>query len=97
MKGFVLFFPCVSQSTINMNGLATENKKIAGSLTGISVGAMVDSQAVTETQKIWRSFQALGDIAFAYSYSLILIEIQVFKYKYLFFILEFIIPTCRFI
>ncbi|XP_062158256.1 amino acid permease 3 [Alnus glutinosa] len=47
-----------------------ENGKLKGSLTGISIGA------VTETQKIWRSFQALGDIAFAYSYSMILIEIQ---------------------
>ncbi|XP_042492878.1 amino acid permease 3-like isoform X2 [Macadamia integrifolia] len=46
------------------------HKKFKGSLTGISIGA------VTETQKIWRSFQALGDIAFAYSYSIILIEIQ---------------------
>ncbi|KAJ7957059.1 Amino acid permease [Quillaja saponaria] len=42
-----------------------------GSLTGISIGS-----TVTQTQKIWRSFQALGDIAFAYSYSAILIEIQ---------------------
>uniref|UniRef100_A0A7C9DV60 Amino acid transporter transmembrane domain-containing protein n=1 Tax=Opuntia streptacantha TaxID=393608 RepID=A0A7C9DV60_OPUST len=46
------------------------NKAFKGSFTGISIGA------VTETQKIWRSFQALGDIAFAYSYSIILIEIQ---------------------
>ncbi|KAL1214568.1 Amino acid permease 3 [Cardamine amara subsp. amara] len=46
------------------------NGKVKGSLTGISIGT------VTETQKIWRSFQALGDIAFAYSYSIILIEIQ---------------------
>ncbi|KAL9233362.1 hypothetical protein vseg_008377 [Gypsophila vaccaria] len=46
------------------------NKTIKGSLSGISVGK------VTETQKIWRSFQALGDIAFAYSFSIILIEIQ---------------------
>ncbi|KAI9097773.1 hypothetical protein K1719_025544 [Acacia pycnantha] len=53
-----------------------ENKKIGGSLTGISVGVVIDSQVITETQKIWRSFQALGDIAFAYSYSMILIEIQ---------------------
>ncbi|KAL8473406.1 hypothetical protein ACS0TY_030300 [Phlomoides rotata] len=43
---------------------------IKGSLTGISIGT------VTQTQKIWRSFQALGDIAFAYSFSIILIEIQ---------------------
>ncbi|GAB4844139.1 Amino acid permease 3, variant 2 [Ancistrocladus abbreviatus] len=47
-----------------------ENGKIMGSLTGISVGV------VTPIDKIWRSFQALGDIAFAYSYSMILIEIQ---------------------
>ncbi|KAK1310351.1 Amino acid permease 2 [Acorus calamus] len=46
------------------------NGGIKGSLTGISIGT------VTETQKIWRSFQAFGDIAFAYSYSIILIEIQ---------------------
>ena len=47
------------------------NKTFKGSFTGISVGT------VTETQKIWRSFQALGDIVFAYSFSIILIEIQV--------------------
>lgn len=50
-----------------------ENGKFGGSLTGISINAVT---GVTETQKIWRSFQALGDIAFAYSYSIILIEIQ---------------------
>ncbi|XP_050213277.1 amino acid permease 3-like [Mercurialis annua] len=48
-----------------------QNGKFMGSSTGISIGA-----TVTQTQKIWRSFQALGDIAFAYSYSIILIEIQ---------------------
>ncbi|KAI3838434.1 hypothetical protein MKX03_013198 [Papaver bracteatum] len=47
-----------------------ENGKFRGSLTGISIGT------VTQTQKIWRSLQALGNIAFAYSYSIILIEIQ---------------------
>jgi hypothetical protein len=63
-----------------------ENGKLKGSLTGISIGA------VTETQKIWRSFQALGDIAFAYSYSMILIEIQVYlcsKFMSLSFVLFF--------
>ncbi|CAN1239985.1 Amino acid permease 3, partial [Linum grandiflorum] len=49
------------------------NGHVMGSLTGISIGPQV-----TQTQKIWKSFQALGDIAFAYSYSLILIEIQVY-------------------
>ncbi|KAI3976385.1 hypothetical protein MKX01_038684 [Papaver californicum] len=47
-----------------------ENGKFKGSLTGISIGT------VTQTQKIWRSLQALENIAFAYSYSIILIEIQ---------------------
>ncbi|XP_022135385.1 amino acid permease 3-like [Momordica charantia] len=46
------------------------NGNFKGSLTGVSIGT------VTETQKIWRTFQALGDIAFAYSFSIILIEIQ---------------------
>ncbi|CAA2991995.1 amino acid permease 3-like [Olea europaea var. sylvestris] len=60
-------------STIGLGlGIAkvAETGKIRGSLTGISIGT------VTEMDKIWRSFQALGAIAFAYSYSLILIEIQ---------------------
>lgn len=46
------------------------NGTIRGSLTGVRIGT------VTQAQKIWGSFQALGDIAFAYSYSMILIEIQ---------------------
>ncbi|RZC69667.1 hypothetical protein C5167_032802 [Papaver somniferum] len=50
-----------------------ENGKFKGSLTGIS------TDTVTQTQKMWRSFQALGNIAFAYSYSIILIEIQIFQ------------------
>jgi len=45
---------------------------IKGSLTGISIGT------VSEMDKVWRSLQAFGDIAFAYSYSIILIEIQVY-------------------
>jgi amino acid permease len=46
------------------------NGGLKGSLTGISIGV------VTPMDKVWRSLQAFGDIAFAYSYSLILIEIQ---------------------
>jgi amino acid permease len=42
-----------------------------GSFTGAAIGT------VTKSEKIWNTFQALGNIAFAYSYSLILIEIQV--------------------
>ncbi|KAK3419358.1 hypothetical protein EUGRSUZ_H05096 [Eucalyptus grandis] len=39
-------------------------------------GSDESNEAVTGTQKIWMSFQALGDIASAYSFSEILIEIQ---------------------
>ncbi|KAK7385148.1 hypothetical protein VNO78_30860 [Psophocarpus tetragonolobus] len=52
-------------------GKVVGNGRIKGSMTGVTVGA-----SVTEAQKVWRSFQALGNIAFAYSYSMILIEIQ---------------------
>ncbi|WOK97372.1 amino acid permease 4-like isoform X1 [Canna indica] len=48
----------------------TENKGLKGSLTGISIGH------VTQSQKIWQTLQALGNIAFAYSFAMILIEIQ---------------------
>lgn len=44
---------------------------IKGSLTGVSVGVL------SKSEKIWRTFQAIGDIAFSYCYSFILIEIQV--------------------
>ncbi|CAN6196809.1 unnamed protein product [Urochloa humidicola] len=58
-------------------GLGLSIAKIAGgvhartTLTGATVG--ID---VSATEKIWKTFQSLGDIAFAYSYSNVLIEIQ---------------------
>lgn len=47
-----------------------EHGKFHGTLTGVEVGT------ITGAKKVWQTFQALGDIAFAYSYSMILIEIQ---------------------
>jgi hypothetical protein len=44
------------------------------SLTGTEVGVDLNS-----SQKVWLTFQALGNVAFAYSYAIILIEIQVTK------------------
>jgi len=44
---------------------------VTTSLTGVQIG--VD---VTATEKVWRMFQAIGDIAFAYAFSNVLIEIQ---------------------
>ncbi|KAK3017320.1 hypothetical protein RJ639_007163 [Escallonia herrerae] len=58
-------------------GLGLSIAKIAGgghartSLTGVTVG--VD---VSGSEKVWATFQAIGDIAFAYAYSTVLIEIQ---------------------
>ncbi|KAJ8564904.1 hypothetical protein K7X08_001364 [Anisodus acutangulus] len=59
-------------------GLGLSIAKVAGvghhvktSLTGVAVG--VD---VSQSEKVWKSFQAIGDTAFAYAYSNILIEIQ---------------------
>lgn len=63
----------LTYSTIGLAlGIAkvAENGEVKGSLTGISLGT------VTQTQKIWRSFQALGNIVFAYSFAILFIEIQ---------------------
>nr|GEU58299.1 amino acid permease 3-like [Tanacetum cinerariifolium] len=69
--------PCHMSSNGYMITFETaEHKEIRGSLTGISIGSVTSAGTVTPTQKLWRSFQALGAIAFAYSYSIILIEIQ---------------------
>ncbi|XP_023521825.1 amino acid permease 4-like [Cucurbita pepo subsp. pepo] len=60
-------------STIGLGlGIAkvAETGSFKGTVSGISVGT------INQSQKIWRTFQALGDIAFAYSFSIILIEIQ---------------------
>ncbi|KAK7813883.1 amino acid permease 2 [Quercus suber] len=58
-------------------GKVAESGKFKGSLMGISIGTLTKTgTAVTATEKMWRSLQALGAIAFAYSFSIILIEIQ---------------------
>ena len=44
-------------------------------LTGTVVG--ID---VSAAQKVWRTFQAIGDIAFSYAFSTVLIEIQASRY-----------------
>ncbi|KAE8098920.1 hypothetical protein FH972_016947 [Carpinus fangiana] len=45
-----------------------ENGKIMGSISGVPATNIAD--------KLWLTFQALGDIAFAYPYSIIVLEIQ---------------------
>jgi hypothetical protein len=46
---------------------------------GIRIGTETHAGTVTSMQKLWRSLQALGAIAFADSFSIILIEIQVLQ------------------
>ncbi|XP_043714307.1 amino acid permease 6-like [Telopea speciosissima] len=51
--------------------ISEKGHHVSTTLTGVTVG--ID---VSGTEKIWRTFQALGNIAFAYAYSTVLIEIQ---------------------
>ncbi|KAM0972093.1 hypothetical protein ACFX13_020203 [Malus domestica] len=58
-------------------GLGLSIAKVIGgphartTLTGTTVG--ID---VSASEKVWKTFQAIGDIAFAYAYSTVLVEIQ---------------------
>ncbi|KAJ0086901.1 hypothetical protein Patl1_08281 [Pistacia atlantica] len=77
LKWVSVLVTAVTSFTYSLIGLCLSVAKVAaetgnfrGSLTGISIGT------VTETQKIWRTFHAVGVIAYAYSYFIILIEIQ---------------------
>ncbi|KAF8411991.1 hypothetical protein HHK36_004550 [Tetracentron sinense] len=45
---------------------------VRGSLTGVKMG----TQGISPSTKVWHSFQALGNIAFAYTYAVLLVEIQ---------------------
>jgi hypothetical protein len=48
------------------------NKRLKGSISGVTgVGA-----GDTVMQKVWRSLQAFGNIAFAYGFAIILLDIQ---------------------
>lgn len=51
----------------------SSHPKFKGTLTGVQVGI----RNVSSTTKIWDSFQAFGNVAFAYTFSMLLIEIQV--------------------
>ncbi|XP_044474968.1 amino acid permease 3-like [Mangifera indica] len=76
LRRITVFVTAVTSFAYSMIGLGLSVAKVAvtgkfmGSSTGISIGT------VTETQKIWRTFHAVGVIAYAYSYFIILIEIH---------------------
>ncbi|XP_065869666.1 amino acid permease 6-like [Euphorbia lathyris] len=58
-------------------GLALCIVKIAGEgYVRTSVVGAASGMEVDKTEKIWTTFQAIGDIAFAFAYSIVLIEIQ---------------------
>lgn len=67
-----------------------EGGNVRTSLTGVTIG--ID---VSASEKVWRTFQSLGNIAFAYSYSNVLIEIQVKKIR-LPFIVENLYLMCSY-
>ncbi|CAK8573807.1 unnamed protein product [Lathyrus sativus] len=51
--------------------IAVEGNHVKTGLTGLIVG--VD---VTSSEKMWNSFQAIGNIAFAYAFSMVIVEIE---------------------
>lgn len=53
----------------------SSHPELRGTLFGVEIG----SRHITLSTKIWHSFQALGNIAFAYTFAMLLIEIQVTK------------------
>jgi hypothetical protein len=56
------------------------NGGIQGSITGVAVGFSAAGTSVTAMQKLWRSLQAFGNMAFAYAFSIVLLEIQASRY-----------------
>ncbi|XP_020268231.1 amino acid permease 8-like isoform X2 [Asparagus officinalis] len=54
-------------------GKFASHHSVEGSLIGVKVEG---ANGVPATTKVWHSFQALGNIAFAYTYAMLLIEIQ---------------------
>ncbi|CAI9260929.1 unnamed protein product [Lactuca saligna] len=68
----------VMSFTYSLIGLGLSIAKAVGdghdaktTLTGAEVGPLLSS-----SEKVWKTFQAVGDIAFAYAFSTVLIEIQ---------------------
>lgn len=78
LESTVIYYIIMSWWLMNLTWmvLVIGNRTVRGSLTGVSIGVM------SESQKFWRCFQALGNIASAYSYATILIEIQVQVHSY---------------
>ncbi|KAL5070254.1 hypothetical protein RYX36_021141 [Vicia faba] len=56
---------------LSMAKIAEKGHHWETSLTGLVVG--VD---ITSSKKVWNTFQALGNIAFAYAFSIVIVEIQ---------------------
>ncbi|KAJ4963503.1 hypothetical protein NE237_023442 [Protea cynaroides] len=56
---------------LSLAKVAEKGHHVRTTLTGVTIG--ID---VTGAMKVWRTFQALGNIAFAYAFSNVLIEIQ---------------------
>ncbi|KAF3554052.1 hypothetical protein F2Q69_00013103 [Brassica cretica] len=74
---FLSIMAAVMSFTYATIGIGLAMATVAGGKVGkTNISGTVVEVDVTATQKIWRSFQAVGDIAFAYAYATVLIEIQ---------------------
>lgn len=62
---FIALYLCIEK-------FASHHDLKASNLTGVDVG----KNDISQSTKVWQSFQALGNIAFAYTFANILIEIQ---------------------
>ncbi|CAI0422051.1 unnamed protein product [Linum tenue] len=66
----------VMSLTYSLIGLGLSIVKVASAKLNEGGETRTTSATVSEAQRLWRIFQAIGDIAFAYAYSTVLIEIQ---------------------
>ncbi|KAJ4981095.1 hypothetical protein NE237_031932 [Protea cynaroides] len=64
MYSFIALFLCLVKFA--------SHHKFRGTLIGVNPGV----NGISETTKVWHSFQALGNIAFAYTFAMLLVEIQ---------------------
>ena len=85
MRGFSIFRKC--NNTNEKKTIFKGGGHVRTSLTGVEVGVDVSGM-----EKVWRMFQAIGDIAFAYAFSNVLIEIQASNIYLFYLLIKFLFP-----
>ncbi|OWM85939.1 hypothetical protein CDL15_Pgr012189 [Punica granatum] len=67
LYGTTIAYTITAAASINVS-MTTENGRMKGSIAGVTYTSL--------TSKLWTSFEAIGDIAYAYPYAVIVLEIQ---------------------